>query len=196
MANLEASRGEPMADPASSPVVVSVHVNGEHTMSKTPADAIELAEGLGVVGDAHFGATVQHRSRVRRDPSQPNLRQVHLIHVELLDELAERGLFVGPGQMGENVMTRGLDLLNLPKCTLLRLGDQALILVTGLRNPCEQLNGVQPGLLSAVLHRGRDGAIVRKAGVMAVVVNPGSVRPGDPITVQLPPEPRRRLDPV
>ena len=185
-----------MTEPTSSPVVVSVHVNGEHTMSKPPAESVELAEGLGVVGDAHFGATVQHRSRVRQDPKKPNLRQVHLIHAELLDELAERGLVVRAGQMGENIVTRGLDLLHLPKSTLLRLGDEALILITGLRNPCEQLNGIQPGLLSAVLDRDHDGALVRKAGVMAIVVNAGSVRPGDPITVQLPLEPRRRLEPV
>lgn len=196
MTNLQGSAGAPVGHLAGSPVVVSVHRNGEHTMSKSPVDAIDLAEGLGVVGDAHFGATVQHRSRVRQDPTQPNLRQVHLIQVELLDELARRHLPVRPGEMGENVMTRGLDLLSLPKNTLLRLGDEALILLTGLRSPCAQLNGVQPGLLSAVLERDPDGAVVRKAGVMAIVVNRGRVRPGDPITLQLPPEPRRRLEPV
>lgn len=175
---------------------MSVNVNGEHTMTKAAVGAIELAEGLGVVGDAHFGGTVQHRSRVRRDPTQPNLRQVHLIHAELLSELADRDLPVRPGEMGENLTTRGLDLLNLPKTTLLRLGEEAMILLTGLRNPCDQLNGVQPGLLSAVLERGPDGSIVRKAGVMAIVVASGTVRPGDPITLQLPPPPRRRLEPV
>ena len=178
------------------PVVVTVHVNGEHTMEKTSVGCIQLVEGLGVVGDAHFGATVQHRSRVRQDPSQPNLRQVHLIHAELLDELADRAFTVSPGQMGENVTTRGIDLLNLPKNTLLRLGDEALLLLTGLRNPCAQLDGVQPGLMSAVLDRDQDGALVRKAGVMAIVVHPGFVRPGDPITVQRPPEPQRHLEPV
>jgi MOSC domain-containing protein YiiM len=196
MANLQTSGDTPMAGLSSSPVVLSVSVSGEHTMSKPSADSIELVEGLGVVGDAHFGATVKHRSRVRQDPTQPNLRQVHLVHAELLDELAARDLPVRPGEMGENITTRGVDLLNLPKNTLLRLGDQALILVTGLRNPCAQLNGVQPELLSAVLERAPDGAVVRKAGVMAIVVSSGSVRPGDPITVQLPPEPRRRLEPV
>jgi MOSC domain-containing protein YiiM len=181
---------------ARSPVVVTVHVNREHTMNKTTAACIQLAEGLGVVGDAHFGATVQHRSRVRQDPSQPNLRQVHLIHAELLDELADHDFSVRPGQMGENITTRGVDLLELPKSTLLRLGDEALLLLTGLRNPCAQLDGVQPGLMSAVLDRDQDGALVRKAGVMAIVVNPGFVRPGDPITVQLPPGPQHRLEPV
>jgi MOSC domain-containing protein YiiM len=186
--------GDP--ETARSPVVVTVHVNREHTMGKTSVGCIQLAEGLGVVGDAHFGATVQHRSRLRQDPSQPNLRQVHLVQAELLEELAERDFSVRPGQMGENVTTRGLDLLNLPKNTLLRLGDEALLLLTGLRNPCAQLDGIQPGLMSAVLDRDQDGALVRKAGVMAIVVNPGFVRPGDPIRVQLPPEPQHDLQPV
>jgi MOSC domain-containing protein YiiM len=179
-----------------SPVVVTVHVNREHTMDKTSTACIQLAEGLGVVGDAHFGATVQHRSRVRQDPSQPNLRQVHLIHAELLDELADHHFSVRPGQMGENITTRGIDLLDLPKNTLLGLGDEALLLLTGLRNPCAQLDGIQPGLMSAVLDRDQDGALVRKAGVMAIAVHSGFVRPDDPITVQLPPEPRHRLEPV
>ena len=147
-------------------------------------------------GDAHLGAAVQHRSRVRADPTQPNLRQVHLIHSELHEELGERGFDVAPGQMGENVTTRGIDLLGLPTGALLRLGKQALIAVTGLRNPCNQLEGVQEGLMEAVLDRDADGNLVRKSGVMAVVLEGGEVRPGDTIAVELPPEPHRPLEKV
>ena len=147
-------------------------------------------------GDAHAGATVKHRSRVRRDPTQPNLRQVHLIHAELHDELAARGFDVGPGQMGENVTTQGVDLLSLPAGTRLRLGGEAVVEVTGLRNPCTQLDGIQPGLMEATLERTDDGELVRKAGVMAVVLAGGEVRTGDAIDVELPDGPRRPLEPV
>ena len=147
-------------------------------------------------GDAHMGATVKHRSRVRRDPTEPNLRQVHLIHSELHDELRERGFHVAPGDMGENVTTRGVGLLALPTGTRLRLGEEAVVEVTGLRNPCSQLDGFQPGLMAAVLDRDEDGALVRKSGVMAVVVAGGVVRPGDAIAVELPAPPHRALERV
>ena len=147
-------------------------------------------------GDAHAGTTVQHLSRIRRDPTQPNLRQVHLIHSELHDELAGKGFEVAPGQMGENVTTRGIDLLGLPAGTRLRLGDAAVVEVTGLRNPCKQLDGIKPGLMEATLEREEDGELVRKAGVMGVVVAGGEVRPGDDIAVELPPEPHHPLRPV
>jgi len=143
-----------------------------------------------------MGETVKHRSRVARDPSQPNLRQVHLIHAELHDELRAMGLVVSAGQMGENVTTRGIELLGLPVGTRLRLGDAAVVEVTGLRNPCAQLDGIQPGLMAATLGRDEDGRLLRKAGVMGVVVAGGELRPGDPIRVALPPEPHRALDRV
>jgi MOSC domain-containing protein YiiM len=165
-------------------------------VGKLGRDSITLVEGLGVDGDAHLGETVQHLSRVRRDPTQPNLRQVHLIHSELQDELRAAGFDVAPGEMGENVTTRGVDLLGLPVGARLRLGDQALIEITGLRNPCKQLNGIQAGLMDATLDRGADGELIRKAGVMAIVLNGGEVRPGDPIAAELPAEPHRTLEPV
>jgi MOSC domain-containing protein YiiM len=149
-----------------------------------------------VEGDAHAGETVQHLSRVRRDPTQPNLRQVHLIHSELHDELRAKGFEVEPGQMGENVTTRGLDLLALPVGARLRLGEEAVVEVTGLRNPCKQLDGIQPGLMEATLEREEDGELVRKAGIMGVVLAGGEVRAGDEIAVELPPEPHRALGPV
>jgi MOSC domain-containing protein YiiM len=149
-----------------------------------------------VEGDTHAGETVQHRSRVARDPSQPNLRQVHLIHSELHDELREDGFQVAPGQMGENVTTRGVDLLALPVGSRLLLGDGALIEITGLRNPCKQLEGIQPGLMAATLDRDENGGLVRKAGVMAVVLEGGEVRPGDAIAVELPAAPHRALESV
>lgn len=165
-------------------------------MSKPGQTSIRLLAGLGVEGDAHLGRTVQHRSRVARDPSQPNLRQVHLIQSELHDELRAAGISVRFGQMGENVTTRGLDLLALPVGTRLRLGAVALIEITGLRNPCTQLDGIAPGLMAATLERAADGRLIRKAGVMAIVVEGGEVRPGDSITVELPALPHRALEPV
>jgi MOSC domain-containing protein YiiM len=176
-------------------VVVAVSRSATHTMSKANAEGIRLVEGLGVDGDVHAGATVKHRSRVQRDPTAPNLRQVHLIHAELHDELREAGFDVAPGQMGENVTTRGLDLLGLPTGAKLSIGD-AVVELTGLRNPCTQLDGVQDGLMAATLDRGSDGALIRKAGVMAVVVASGEVRAGDAIRVELPPGPQRPLEPV
>jgi MOSC domain-containing protein YiiM len=190
-----------MAEPiASSPhpapgVVTAVAVHAAHVFSKTPTDTIEVVAGMGVRGDAHFGATVQHRSRVAADPSQPNLRQVHLIHDELLAELRDQGFEVRPGDLGENVTTHGIDLLSLPVGAVLSVG-QALLAVTGLRNPCSQIDAFQDGLLRAVLDRAPDGTPVRKSGVMAVVVASGVVRTGDRIQVSLPPGPHRPLDRV
>jgi len=178
------------------PVVAAVSRSARHTFSKLNAEAIELVSGLGVAGDAHQGETVKHRSRVARNPNQPNLRQVHLVHAELFDELRDTGFDIAAGQMGENVTTQGVDLLELPTGTQLRLGDAAVVEITGLRNPCAQLDGLQPGLMAATLGRDDQGNLVRKAGVMASVVTGGIVRPGDAIEVTLPPEPRRPLEPV
>jgi MOSC domain-containing protein YiiM len=155
--------------------------------------AIRLVAGVGIDGDAHAGATVKHRSRVARDPTRPNLRQVHLLHAELHEELAARGFVLAPGEMGENVTTRGVRLLELPTGTRLRLGCVAVVELTGLRNPCTQLDGIQPGLMAATLERDSDGALVRKAGVMTIVVVSGDVRPGDAIAIELPPPPHRAL---
>ena len=178
------------------PVVEFVCSSPDHTMRKAVRESVRLLAGLGVEGDAHLGKQVKHRSRVRQDPTQPNLRQVHLIQGELHDELASNGLPVAPGQMGENITTRGIDLLGLPEDTLLRLGTEAEIRVTGLRNPCNQLDSIHDGLMSAVLDRAPDGTLIRKAGIMAVVVRGGPVQPGDPITVQLPDSPHRPLERV
>jgi len=177
-------------------VVAAVSHAEQHAVSKHAADRIRLLAGLGVEGDAHRGRTVQHRSRVARDPSQPNLRQVHLIHGELHEELRAQGFDVAPGVMGENVTTRGVDLLELPTGTRLRLGRDAVVEVTGLRNPCVQLDSVQKGLMAAVLDRDDEGNLVRKAGVMAVVLTSGHVRPGDPIAVELPAPPHSALESV
>ena len=176
--------------------VEAVSVSPGHTMSKPVTDRIRLLDGLGVEGDAHAGVTVKHRSRVARDPTTPNLRQVHLIHAELHDELRAAGFDVAPGEMGENVTTRGVDLLGLPVDARLRLGSDAVVRITGLRNPCGQLDGLQPGLMAATLGRDADGNLIRKAGVMGVVEAGGEIRPGDPIAVELPAEPHRPLDAV
>ena len=176
--------------------VVAVAGAAGHGFSKAVVPQITLIAGLGVAGDAHAGETVRHRSRVARDPSQPNLRQVHLIPGELLDTLVAAGFGVFPGAIGENVLTRGIDLLGLPQGTRLRLGADAMIEVTGLRNPCAQLDGFQPGLMAAVLARAPTGALIRKAGVMAVVVAGGVVAAGDRIRVILPDLPHHGLEPV
>lgn len=177
-------------------VVTAVSRSEQHTLVKANEESIRLLTGLGVEGDAHLGATVKHRSRVARNPFPPNLRQVHLIHAELHDELRQSGFAVLAGQMGENITTRGVDLLGLPAGARLALGATAVVAVTGLRNPCAQLDRIHSGLMAATLGRDVRGNLVRKAGVMAVVITGGEVRPGDPIRVELPPEPHRPLAPV
>jgi MOSC domain-containing protein YiiM len=177
-------------------VVTAVSMSGTHTMIKPNVDRVRLLTGLGVEGDAHLGVTVKHRSRVARDPSQPNLRQVHLVHAELIDELVAGGFDVVPGKMGENVTTRGVDLLGLPTGTRLRLGSTAVVEITGLRNPCGQLDKLQEGLLAANLDRDADGNLIRKAGIMGIVLADGDVRAGDAIEVEFPPEPHSPLEPV
>ena len=164
--------------------VVAVNRSGSHTMSKPSCERIRLLAGLGVEGDAHMGTTVMHRSRVARDPTQPNLRQVHLIHAELFDELRAKGFEITPGLMGENVTTRGIDLLALPRGARLHLGASAIVEVTGLRNPCTQLDGIQAGLMEAVLERDPARGLIRKAGVMGIVVAGGEVAAGDAIAVE------------
>jgi MOSC domain-containing protein YiiM len=182
--------------PVADGVVKAVHASPKHTFSKPAQPSIRLIAGLGVEGDAHIGATVKHRSRVRANPAQPNLRQVHLIHAELHDYLHHNGFDVAPGEMGENVTTQGIDLLALPTGTKLYLGDEAVIEITGLRNPCVQLDRFRAGLMSAVLDRDDAGNLIRKAGIMAIVLASGEVRPGDTIRVELPAGRHRKLQPV
>ena len=174
-------------------VIVAVARSAGHTFGKRTQPSIRVLAGLGVEDDAHQGITVQHLHRIARDPSQPNLRQVHLIHAELHDELNAAGFVVAAGEMGENITTRGIALLDLPTGTRLHLGEEAVVELTGLRNPCSQLDRFQTGLMAAVLDRDEQGAIVRKSGVMSIVIASGEVRPGDAITVELPPEPYARL---
>ncbi|MEM7350788.1 MAG: MOSC domain-containing protein [Acidobacteriota bacterium] len=176
--------------------VTAVSRSATYTFSKPKADHIHLLAGLGVEGDVHMGETVKHRSRIKRDPTVPNLRQVHLIHSELHDELRSGGFEVSPGDMGENVTTRGVDLLGLPTGTKLHLGSEAVVEITGLRNPCAQLDNFQSGLMQAVLDRDEEGNLVRKSGIMGVVLTGGDVQPGDTIRVELPSEPHQALEPV
>jgi MOSC domain-containing protein YiiM len=177
-------------------VVEGVSRGSKHGIGKTPQRSIRLIENLGVEDDIHAGRTVQHLSRLRREPEKPNLRQVHLIHGELHDELRRQGYDVAPGVMGENVTTRGVDLLALPTGTRLELGEEAVVEVTGLRHPCKQLEKVGPGLMSAVLDRDAGGRLVRKSGVMAIVVHGGDIRPGDTVRVERPPPHHQPLEPV
>jgi MOSC domain-containing protein YiiM len=176
--------------------VLAVHQSPVHAFSKQPASSVRLIAGLGVEGDAHNGVKVKHQSRVARDPSQPNLRQVHLVHTELLDELVAQGFPVSPGSIGENITTRGIDLLALPQGTELHLGVEAVVVVTGLRNPCAQLDAFSPGLMAAVLGRTPDGQLIRKAGVMGIVQAGGLVSPGDQIRIVVPSGTTLPLKPV
>ncbi|MEU2288248.1 MOSC domain-containing protein [Streptomyces sp. NPDC013178] len=166
--------------------VTAVSSNGTYSFTKPNRDSITLIAGLGVEGDVHAGATVKHRFRMEKDPSQPNLRQVHLIHEELFDEVREAGFEVRAGELGENVTTRGVDLLGLPVGARLRLGDRAVVEVTGLRNPCAQIDRFQKGLMKEVVGRDAAGRPAFRSGIMSVVLTGGVVRPGDPITVELP----------
>jgi MOSC domain-containing protein YiiM len=165
--------------------VVAVAAGKGHGLGKTVSLFIDLITGEGVAGDAHRGVTVKHRSRVAKDPDQPNLRQVHLIHAELLDEVAAKGYSVGPGELGENILTRDIDLLGLSTGTVLRFPSGAAIQITGLRNPCTQINGHSPGLMNALLERAEDGVLIRKGGVMGVVLAGGEIRAGDGIEVEV-----------
>ena len=176
--------------------IVAVSKSATHLFRKLNHKSIQLRRGLGVEGDAHMGEKVKHRSRVAKDPNQPNLRQVHLIHAELHDELRERGFNVSAGQLGENITTRGIDLLALPTGSRLCIGKTAVVEVTGLRNPCYQLDDFQAGLMKAVLDRDEQGNLIRKAGVMGIVLTDGEVRVNDGIRVELPSEPYEALKPV
>ncbi|MDH6516370.1 MOSC domain-containing protein YiiM [Streptomyces sp. SAI-208] len=174
--------------------ITAVSSNGTYSFTKPNREAITLLAGFGVAGDVHGGATVKHRFRMRKDPSQPNLRQVHLMHAELFEELRAAGFEVGAGELGENVTTRGVDLLGLSVGTRLHLGDEAVVEVTGLRNPCAQIDRFRKGLLKEVVGRGPDGAARFRSGIMSVVVVGGVVRPGDTVGVEAPPGPHRPLD--
>jgi len=177
-------------------IVTAVNRSAGHTIGKPNQEGIRLLAGLGVEGDAHQGQAVKHRSRMARDPTQPNLRQVHLIHAELHDELRSAGFDVAAGQMGENITTRGLNLLGLPTGARLHLGESAVVEITGLRNPCAQLDGIQKGLTAATLDRDETGIVIRKAGIMGIVLESGEVRPGDTIRVEHPDGPHVPLQPV
>lgn len=176
--------------------VLSLSLSPTHTMSKVSQSSIELLKGLGVKGDAHAGKKVKHRSRVRANPDQPNLRQVHLIHSELHEELATKGFSVSAGQMGENITTEGIDLLALPKGTKLHIGLSTIVEITGLRNPCAQLEGLQKGLMKAVLDRDKAGNLIRKSGIMGIVLEGGAIFLEDKIRVELPPMPHVALERV
>jgi len=177
-------------------VVMSVGAGEAHTFSKPPRGSVTLLAGLGVQGDAHQGKTVKHRSRVARDPTQPNFRHVHILQTELFDELADRGFQVSPGDLGENISTRGLDLLGLCRGTRLHFSRGPVVEVTGLRNPCGQIETFCKGLLAAVVERDQNGGIIRKAGIMGIVVRGGEVRPGDAIELWLPAGRRAKLETV
>ena len=181
---------------SAAPSVLAVHAARGHNFSKRTQLFIDIVEGLGVAGDAHAGTTVKHRSRVRVDPSQPNLRQVHLIAAELLDEVNAQGFDVGPGALGENVTTAGIDLIDLPRGTILALGESVRLEVTGLRNPCVQIERFRPGLLEKMIGKREDGTPLLRTGIMTVVLSGGAVRAGDAIAVQLPAEPHLRLERV
>ncbi len=176
--------------------IVSLSRSPIHAFSKDGATTLRLIAGIGIEGDAHAGQRVQHRSRVAVDPTQPNLRQVHLLHAELLHDLKAKGFSIRPGQLGENILTQDIDLLGLPTGARLALGDEAEIEITGLRNPCRQIESFESGLLEHVAYRDESGNLVRLVGVMAVVLTAGEILLGDPIRIRLPAPPHRSLAPV
>jgi MOSC domain-containing protein YiiM len=178
------------------PIVLGVFVSDKHSFSKYRRESINLLERLGVEGDAHCGKLVQHLWDAKKDPLRPNFRQVHLIHSELLDEVNARGFNVLPGDLGENITTRGIDLLGLPTGARLQIGEDAVVEVTGLRSPCVQINTFQEGLLEAVIERRKSVGLIRKTGVMSVVIRGGVIRNGDAIEVRLPDGPHERLAPI
>lgn len=173
--------------------VISVSLSNKHTFSKRTVDQITLLTALGVEGDAHCGALVKHRYHVKKDPTRPNLCQVHLLHAELFEELTAQGIAITAGEMGENITTSGLDLLSLPTGALLRIGNEAVVEVTGLRNPCVQMNRLRPGLMQAVIERTPGSKPRMKAGIMGIVLTGGFVQPTDTILVDLPPPPWRPM---
>lgn len=177
-------------------MVMAVAKSGNHAFSKPLVPFIDCVEGLGVEGDAHQGRTVKHRSRVKVDPTQPNLRQVHLIHAELFDAMASAGFHVGPGDLGENITSKGVDLLGLPRGALLAVGQEAVLEVTGLRNPCAQIEAFQAGLLKEVLEKREDGTLIRKSGIMAIVKVSGRIETGDAIKIIIPDGPHEPLERV
>jgi len=176
------------------PTVIAVSRSASHTFSKPNREMIQLIAGLGVEGDAHSGKTIKHRFLVKKDATRPNIRQIHLIHAELFDEMSDKGYSIKPGELGENITTRGNDLLSLPTGAILNIGSDVAIEVTALRNPCKQIDDFQKGLLKEVLYKDEKGNLVRKTGVMGVILQGGEVRPGDNITVELPPEPHHKLE--
>lgn len=190
------SHGSSLQEVRSDGRVLSVSMSPTHTFSKTAEKSISLLKGFGVEGDTHMGRNVQHLSRVAKDPSQPNLRQVHLVHAELFEELSGMGYSISPGDMGENITTSGIRLLSLPAGTRLFIGASAVVELTVLRNPCYKLDDFRSGLMVAVTGRDREGKLIRKAGVMGVVVESGIVQPGDTIAVEVPPEPHHPLESV
>jgi len=176
--------------------IIALSKNPIHNVSKQNHNELILLEGLGVEGDVHMGKTAKHRSRVAKNPLQPNLRQIHLIESELYEELKLKGFDIQPGQMGENITTSDLDLLKLPENTILKIGAQAEVLITGLRNPCNQLNGIQDGLMQAVIEKDSSGNLIRKAGIMGIVTKGGKVTLNDNIEVKFPSKPFVRLEKI
>ena len=143
-------------------------------------------------GDAHAGPFVRHRHLARRHPKMPNLRQVHLIPSELFQALRADGYELRPGDLGENILTAGLDLEALPLGTILKLGAEAAIELTGLRTPCVLIDRFKPGLKRRMLVE-EYGRPRFRCGVMAVVRSSGRISTGDAIAVRLPSEPLKSL---
>lgn len=179
-----------------SPHVAAVHRSARHAFTKHAEACITLLAGLGVEGDAHCGHTVQNRYLKRLDSSRPNLRQVHLLQAELLDELRTQGFEVSAGGLGENISTRGLDMLSLARGTRLHIGADAIVELTGLRAPCVQIDRFRNGLKAQVTTRDARGASIIKAGVMGIVLRGGAICGDDVIVVRPPDGPHAPLEPV
>jgi hypothetical protein len=171
--------------------VHSVSASPRHGFSKLVRESITLIKGHGVDGDAHAGAFVKHRYLARWRPRMANERQVHLINQALFEELFSEGFNVQPGNLGENVTTRGIDLLRLPLGTMLALGPTAAVELRGLRTPCVLVDRFRKGLLKALVRKGEQPRF--RAGVMGVVREGGILFPGNPVKVTISPAPWQAL---
>lgn len=174
--------------------VISVSRSSGHSFRKACEESINLIEGFGVEGDVHAGKKIKHTFLAKEDPDRKNIRQIHLIAAELFTELKGKGFNVDPGQLGENITTEGIDLLSLPTGTLLHIGNGAVIELTALRQPCIQIDEFQQGLLKEVVYKDSGGNIIRKVGVMGVILVSGAVSPNDEIIVETPDKPHHKLD--
>jgi hypothetical protein len=172
--------------------VVAVCCNPEPGLPKPVVDAVHLIENWGVEGDYHAGSLVRHRYLAKKDPNRPNLRQALLVDAAVFVELARQDIHIGPGTMGENITIEGIDVMQLLEGTHLAIGS-TIVEVMERRNPCYQLNGIDPRLLKAVVKKQPEQTIF-KAGMMTRILQSGWVCAGDLVEVLPPADPNHSVN--